>query len=138
MYTEKKNAYYYYDETQKLIDKHTVKGGVDWFGIFNDLFNRDNPVISEQELNNASADYRKDHLENSAWKTSLYFMSWILYNFKMKTQDGHCQSTFHGHPIDKPKCSKGSEFHNKLYTKCFSSFKEILEELEKDPSRQIV
>ena len=65
-------------------------------------------------------------------------MAWLLYILKMKTQDGHCQSTSHGHGNKEPKCKNGSEFHNKLYMKCFNSFKDIIEGLEKDPPKPIV
>jgi hypothetical protein len=42
----------YYKEVQKLLDKHKVDGGVDWSAVCLELFNTDNPVIPEQELDN--------------------------------------------------------------------------------------
>lgn len=137
MSLNKKNAKYYYDEVQKLLDKYKVEGGVNWNAVCLELFNTNNPVVPEQELNSESADYMKGHVENSAWTASLYLMAWVLYNFKMKTQDGHCRSSAHGHGTEDPKCNKGSNFHNKLYMKCFKSFEDILKELEKDPPKLI-
>jgi hypothetical protein len=138
MSLNKKNARYYYGEIQKLLDKYkTDDGQVEWGFVCRDLFNMDNPVISEQDLENDCADYSGRKTENSAWTFSLYIMAWTLYNFKIKTQDGHCHSLDHGHGKKDPKCEKGSEFHSKLYTKCFNSFKEILTELEKEPPKPI-
>ena len=132
---QKKNARYYYREIQKLLDKHKIDGGVNWVAVCSDLVNTDNPVVTEQKLENTIADYRKGHIENSAWTASLYLMAWVLYNFKMKTKDGHCWDTTHGHSTINPKCKKGSKYHNQLYLKCFKSFKKILDELEKKPPK---
>jgi len=138
MSLNKKNARYYYDEVQKLLDLYkTDDAQVDWWPVCRDLFDTNNPVILEQDLKNECADYCGRKTENSAWTFSLYIMAWTLYNFKMKTQDGHCHSLDHGHGKKDPKCEKGSEFHSKLYTKCFNSFKEILTELEKEPPKPI-
>lgn len=66
MSLNKKNAKYYYDEVQKLLDKYKVEGGVNWNAVCLELFNTNKPVVPEQELNNESADYMKGHVENSA------------------------------------------------------------------------
>jgi hypothetical protein len=91
MSLNKKNARYYYSEIQKLLDKYkTDDGQVEGGFVCRDLFNMDNPVISEQDLKNDCADY-----------------------------SGRCAIPWHGKK--DPKCEKGSEFHSKLYTKCFNS-----------------
>lgn len=91
-------------------------------------------VISEQDLQNQCTDYRNESTESSAWTASLFLMSWILYNLKMKTQNRHCGSTAHGHGPKEPKCKKGSAFHNDLYMKCFKSFNDISMNLKKNPT----
>ena len=142
MSLSKKDAKYYYDEVQRLVDKYKddPDGGkqVDWWPVCRDLFNTDNPVISEQDLMNECADYSGRKTENSAWTFSLYIMAWLSYNFKIKTQNGLCQSPNHGHAKTDPNCKRGSKFHNDLYINCFKSFKVILEELGKEPPKLIV
>jgi hypothetical protein len=139
MSCNKKDARYYYDETQKLLDKYkTNDGQVDWWPVCRDLFTIENPVMQEHNLKSECADYSGRKTENSAWTFSLYIIAWTLYNFKMKTLDGHCRSIAHGHGTAEPKCKKGSEFHNELYIECFNSFKNILDEFEKDPPNLIV
>jgi hypothetical protein len=134
----KKDAKYYYDEVQKLLEKYKADGNkVDWWSVCRDLFNTDNPVTSEQDLMDECADYSGRKTENSAWTFSLHIMAWLLYNLKMKTQDGHCQSSNHGHDKTNPKCKKGSDCHNNLYMRCFNSFKDILEEFERNPPKPI-
>jgi hypothetical protein len=140
MNLNKKSAQDYYKEVQDLLDKYkTDPSGtkVDWWSVCRDLFSLANPVISQEDLRDECADYAAQKTENSAWTFSIYVMPWLLYNLKMKTQDGHCHSPNHGHGMKDPKCKVGSKFHNDLYAKCLNSFNDILKELENDPPKPI-
>ena len=82
----KKDARYYYDEIQKLLDMYRGDGGqTQWGYVCRDLFNINNPVVSEEDLKNECADYNGQKTENAAWTFSLYIMAWLLYDLKMKT-----------------------------------------------------
>jgi hypothetical protein len=83
----KKNVKHYYDEVQELLAKYpTGHGQVDWLSVCLNLFNRENPVVPEQDLKDDCADYSGRSTENSAWTFSIHMTAWLLYNLKSKTQ----------------------------------------------------
>ena len=53
-------------------------------------------------------------------------MSWIITNWKKKTEDGHCQNREHWHDHQDSFCPIGSNFHKQLYYECIRSFENIL------------
>ena len=53
-------------------------------------------------------------------------MSWIITNWKRKTEDGHCQNRKHWRDPQDSFCPMGSKFHKGLYSECIRTFKNIL------------
>jgi len=129
-----------YKKAQEIIEDNIIDGKLDWLRVCNELYVLDNPVISEQELNSeeCEVDYMQKSIENVAWTNSVYLVSWVLYNLKNKMENGHYWNISHRHDIKEPKCKKGSQYHNDLYTKVLKSFKDIIEDLEKNPPNAIV
>ena len=132
-----------YKKVQELIEKNTVGSSLNWQAVCNELSLLDNPVVSNNDLNNGECEvtYGKiitknnnevcviNSTENQAWTYSYYLMGWVLHLLKNKTNDGHCQNTRHEHGANEPrKCKEGSKFHNGLYEKSLGSFKELIED----------
>jgi len=131
-----------YDKIQGIIKKHTIGSRLNWPAVCNELSLMDNPVMPDEELNykdcnieygkRVTEDGIKSSPENQAWTYSFLLIGWVLHNFREKTNDGHCHNTNHEHGDRLPrKCKEGSKFHNDLFEKCFNSFKDILDEVEK-------
>jgi hypothetical protein len=53
-------------------------------------------------------------------------MSWIITNWKKKTEDGHCQNKRHWHDQQHSLCPKGSKFHKGLHDECIRTFENTL------------
>jgi hypothetical protein len=134
------DALQHYNKVQEIITK--IISDLDWIQLSRDLCILDNPAIPEQDLANIECEvsYRKIKLENgfqiategAAWTSTLLLMSWLLQNFKNKTENGHCRNKAHEHP-----CKLGSNFHHGLYTKCLKSLRDIIELVEKDSPKLV-
>lgn len=88
----------------------------------------------QMKNDNCIVDYTPDMLEKRALSISLFLMSWVLENFRKKTEDGHCQNVNHSHGDRHPRmCMEGSVFHMEMYNECLSSFEEVIEAVKKIP-----
>ena len=140
------DALQYYKRTNRIIEK--IVSNLNWLNLCNELYLLDNPIMPESQLNTEECKvyYAKEKtengiqnsMENAAWTTSVLLMSWVLYNLKYKTDNGHCWNTKHGHETQEPKCHIGSDFHNKLWIKCLDSFKDLINNIENEPPNPIV
>ena len=126
----------YYEQVQAIIRKHS---DLTWDKICNESFNLGSP-FTDEELSKDECEvfYKRNNMENVAWRTSLALMSWSLRNFKNKAADGHCHNTT-GHTHGRRelrKCDIGQEFHTRIYNMCLKSFKDELNTF--DSSRNVM
>lgn len=89
------------------------------------------PIESSKYLENRTEEqcnltYDQDHNEYRIWIIALMTMSWIITNWKRKTEDGHCQNRKHWRDPQDSFCPMGSKFHKGLYNECIRTFKNIL------------
>jgi|GEM_PF-1398525 hypothetical protein len=131
-----RDAEEYYNKLQEWIPMYSDTDLVKFWGhvIGYDMFK-----ISEKELNCKDCKVYYGPLiapENRAWTISLFLMSWILYNLKRKTENGHCNNINHAHKKKDPRnCDRGRAFHSKKYSECLKSFKDIINSFEKNPPK---
>lgn len=121
----------YYKAINALVTKYTdEKGKIDYNQFWSAVLSLTVDNVSERtkemdvKLKECGVGYMNNVTEYLGWNVSLMVMSWLLYNLKKKTEDGHC------HIHDLP-CKAGSEPHNKVYLECLNSFKSIIESFEK-------
>jgi hypothetical protein len=80
--------------------------------------------------------YDQNNNEYQIWITALMATSWIITNWKKKTEDGHCQNKGHWPDERHPFCPKGSKFHKELHDECIRTFENILN-ITKDDGRHV-
>jgi hypothetical protein len=126
----------YYNKLQEWVPLATPSPGQFWTNIVNHHLSKvDN---KQMKYDKCLLDYDSTMLEKRALSISIFLISWALFNFSKKTNDGHCRNISHLHGDRHPrKCKDGSEFHMALYNDYLKSFKEILEAFESSPPKLI-
>jgi hypothetical protein len=87
-----RDAEEYYNKLHEWIPMYSDTDLVKFWG---HVIGYDMSKISEKELNCKDCKVYYGPLiapENRAWTISLFLMSWILYNLKRKTENGHCNN----------------------------------------------
>jgi hypothetical protein len=134
------DALEYYTTINALVTKHLKdKNGrkeLDFNSFWSEVLSLTADKIREKmnevrvDLLKCGVDYIDNPTEYRGWNISLMVMSWLLYDLRNKTQNGHCH-------IHELPCKSGSESHNKMYMECLKSFKNILESFEKNTSKPV-
>lgn len=70
-------------------------------------------------------EYNNGNMETVMLMIGLSCLSWLSFNIKRKTEEGHCRNPGHDLKDGHPYCSKGKVFHGELYDDLLKILQEI-------------
>jgi hypothetical protein len=82
--------------------------------------------------------YANGDMETIMLVIGLSCLSWLSFNIKRKTEEGHCKNPKHDLKNGHPYCPKGKAFHGKLYHDLLKILQEVTDSIKNNTPQNAV